>query len=136
MGEVRAIGDQAPVPLAGEQRDAAGSRVMAEEVAGHAHLPAAAAYQHLRIEPGPALNGLLARGLKGGGGNRHHDNFRRRTSVLARVAGFSGSSLGLAQRQNSHLLTAFIRHDKSSLLNLPGIATEHQEDEGLGVATD
>jgi hypothetical protein len=66
MGEVRTIGDQPPVPLTGEQGDAAGPRVMAEEVAGHAHLPAAAAHQHLLIEPGPALNGLLARGLEAG----------------------------------------------------------------------
>jgi hypothetical protein len=41
VGEVLAMGDQALVQVAGEQRDAVRAGVMPEEVAGHADLAAA-----------------------------------------------------------------------------------------------
>jgi len=63
VGEVLAMGDQALVQVAGEQRDAVGAWVVAEEVAGHADLAAAAGAEHLLIEPGPILDRLQARGL-------------------------------------------------------------------------
>ena len=63
VGEVLAVGDQALVQVAGEQGDAAGSRVMAEKMAGHADLAAAAGAEHLLIEPGPVLDRLIAGGL-------------------------------------------------------------------------
>jgi hypothetical protein len=53
VGEVLAEGDQALMQVAGEQRDAVGAGVVAEEVAGHADLAAAAFSQHVLIEPGP-----------------------------------------------------------------------------------
>jgi hypothetical protein len=46
MGDVFPMGNQALVELAGEQGDAVRSGVMAEEVAGEAHLPAAAGHQN------------------------------------------------------------------------------------------
>jgi hypothetical protein len=41
VGEVLAVGNQPLVQVAGEQRDAVGAGVMAEEVAAHADLAAA-----------------------------------------------------------------------------------------------
>jgi hypothetical protein len=38
MGEVLAVGNKALVQVAGEQRDAVGAGVVAEEMAGHADL--------------------------------------------------------------------------------------------------
>jgi hypothetical protein len=49
VGEVLAMGDQALVQVAGEQRDAVRARVVAEEVAGHADLAAAAGAAALRF---------------------------------------------------------------------------------------
>ena len=49
--------------MAGEQRYALGPRVVAEEVAGHADLAAAAGAEHRLIKPGPVLDLLLAGGL-------------------------------------------------------------------------
>jgi hypothetical protein len=43
------MGDQALVQVAGEQRDAVRARVVAEEVAGHADLAAAAGAAALRF---------------------------------------------------------------------------------------
>ena len=63
VGEVLAVGDQALMQMAGEQRDAVGSRVVAEKMAGHADLAAAAGAEHLLIEPGTVLDHLQARGL-------------------------------------------------------------------------
>jgi hypothetical protein len=62
-GEVLAMGDQALVQVAGEQRDAVGARVVPEEVAGHADLTAAAGAEHVLIEPRPLFNHLDAGGL-------------------------------------------------------------------------
>lgn len=72
MGDVLPMGDQALVELAGEQGDAVGSGVMAEEVAGEADLPAATGHQNGLIQPGPVLDGLKAGGLEPGEGNGHH----------------------------------------------------------------
>jgi hypothetical protein len=63
VGEVLAMGDQALVQVAGEQRDAVRAPVVAEEVAGHADLADAAGAEHVLIEPGPILDRLQARGL-------------------------------------------------------------------------
>ena len=49
--------------MAGEQRYALGPRVVAEEVAGHADLAAAAGAEHRLIKPGPVFYLLLAGGL-------------------------------------------------------------------------
>ena len=63
VGEVLAVCDQALMQVAGEQRYALGSWVVAEEVAGHADLAAAAGAEHRLIKPWPVLDLLLAGGL-------------------------------------------------------------------------
>ena len=63
VGEVLAVGDQALMQVAGEQRYALGPRVVAEEVAGHAYLAAAAGAEHPLIKPGPVFDLFLAGGL-------------------------------------------------------------------------
>ena len=83
VGEVLAMGDQPLVQVAGEQRDAVGARVVAEKMAGHADLAAAAGAEHVLIEPGPVLDRLVAGGLQTGEGDRHHDDSCGRTPVLA-----------------------------------------------------
>ena len=62
-GEVLTMGDQALVQVAGQQWDAGGTRVMPEEMAGHADLVAAAGAEHFLIEPGPVLDRINAAGL-------------------------------------------------------------------------
>jgi hypothetical protein len=62
VGEVVAVADQALMKLTGEQGDAVDASVVAEPVAGDAHLSATATQQHLPIEVGPGVNGLLAGG--------------------------------------------------------------------------
>ena len=62
-GEVLAVGDQALILVAGEQWYALGPWVVAEEVAGHADLAAAAGAEHRLIKPGPVFDLLLAGGL-------------------------------------------------------------------------
>ena len=57
------MGDQPLVQVAGQQRDVVGHWVLAEEMAGHADLAAAAGAEHFLIEPGPVLDRLPARGL-------------------------------------------------------------------------
>ena len=57
------MGNQTLMQLAGEQPDAVGPRVVAEEMAGHADLVAAAYVEHLLIEPGPVLDRPMAGGL-------------------------------------------------------------------------
>ncbi len=69
--------------VAGEQRDALRPWVVAEEVAGHSHLAAAAGAQHGLIQPGPVFNRLVAGGLQEGEGDGGHGDFLRRTPVLA-----------------------------------------------------
>jgi len=83
VGEVLAMGDQALVQVAGEQRDAVGAWVVAEEMAGYADLAAAAGAQHGLIQPGPIFDLLVAGGLQTGEGDRHHGDFCGRTNVLA-----------------------------------------------------
>ena len=73
VGEVLAMGDQALVQVAGEQRDAVSARVMPEEVAGHADLAAAAGAENVLIEPGPVLDRLVA-----GGDGRFHQRDQHR----------------------------------------------------------
>ena len=72
MGEVLAVGDQALVQVAGEQRDAVRAGVMPEEVAGHTDLATAAGAEHVLIEPGPVLDRIHAGGLQTREGDRHH----------------------------------------------------------------
>jgi len=62
-GEVLPMGDQPLVQVAGEQGDGVGAWVMAEEMAGHANLMAAARAEHLLIQPGPVLDRINAGGL-------------------------------------------------------------------------
>ena len=52
--------DQPLMELTGEQGDAIDASVVAEPVASDAHLSATATEQHLPIEVGPGVNGLLA----------------------------------------------------------------------------
>jgi hypothetical protein len=66
------MGGQALVQVAGEQRDALRPWVMAEEVACHAHLAAAAGAEHGLIQPGPVFNRLVAGGLQAGEGDGDH----------------------------------------------------------------
>ena len=81
------MGDQAMVQLAGEQRDAVHSDVMAKPVTGHTDHAAAGLEQHL-IEAGP----ILDRGFKPRrqgrwpGEKGTHDSLPLRTHVLARVS--------------------------------------------------
>jgi len=86
MGEVVAMGDQPLVQMAGQLRDAVGARMVPEEVAGHADLPATAGAKDRLIEPGPLLDRLLAGGLQTGKRDRHHGDSSMRTPVLAGVA--------------------------------------------------
>jgi hypothetical protein len=53
--EVLTLADQALMQLAAEQGDAARAGVMAEPVAGHADLAAAAGPEQIRWQVGPAL---------------------------------------------------------------------------------
>ena len=57
------MGDQPLVQVAGEQGNGFGAWVVAEEMAGHADLVAAASVEHLLIEPGPVLDRPMAGGL-------------------------------------------------------------------------
>jgi hypothetical protein len=68
------MGDQGLMQMAGEQRYAVGSWVVAEEMAGHADLMAAAGVEHLLIEPRPVPNRRKARGLQSGDIEWHHDD--------------------------------------------------------------
>ena len=83
VGEVLAVGNQPLVQVTGEQRDAVGAGVVAEEMAGHADLAAAAFSEQLLIEPGPVLDFFNAGRLQTGEGDRNHDDSCGRTPVLA-----------------------------------------------------
>ena len=87
VGEVLAVGNQALVQVAGEQRDAVRAGVVSEEMAGHADLAAAAFSEHVLIQPGPIFDLLVAGGLQTGEGDRHHGDSCGRTPVLAADAG-------------------------------------------------
>jgi len=65
VGEVVAMGDQPLMQMAGERRDAAGPRLVPEEVSGHADLPTAAGAQDRLIEPGPLPNAYTWTGRVG-----------------------------------------------------------------------
>jgi len=80
-GEVLAMGDQGLMQMASEQRDAVGPRVVAEEMAGHADLMAAAGLEDLLIEPRPVPNRLKAGGLQPGDVEWHHGNFCGRPDI-------------------------------------------------------
>jgi hypothetical protein len=96
------MGDQALVQVAGEHRDAVGASVVAEEVAGHAHLAAAAAEQHRLIEPGPVLDRLQAGGAQTGGRDGGRCDLSMRTSVLAEARGIAPGALSAALSQGRH----------------------------------
>jgi len=83
VGEVLAVGKQPLVQVTGELRDAVGAGVVAEEMAGHADLAAAAFSEQLLIEPGPVLDFFFAGRLQVGHGDWHHGDSCKRTSVLA-----------------------------------------------------
>jgi hypothetical protein len=51
-----AVGDPAMVQMAGQQRDGVAAAVMAQEMAGHADLPASAAAEHVVLKPGPVVD--------------------------------------------------------------------------------
>ena len=80
-GEVLAMRDQPLAQVAGEQRDAVGARVVAEEVAGHADLSAAACAEYVLIEPGPVLDRINAGRLQAREMDRHHGDHCGRTPV-------------------------------------------------------
>jgi len=124
MGEVLAMGDQPLVQVAGEQRDAVGSGVVPEEMAGHADLATAAGAEHVLVQPGPVLDRLVAGGLQTGEGDRHHDDHSRRTPVLARSPEVDESGLSV-QRQDAHSFAAFVGHDQGSLLDFGLVGPEH-----------
>ena len=75
------MGDQGLMQMASEQRDAVGPRVVAEEMAGHADLMAAAGLEDLLIEPRPVPNRLKAGGLQPGDVEWHHSNFCGRPDI-------------------------------------------------------
>jgi len=56
------MADQPLMQLAGEQGNAIDASVVAEPMAGHAHLAATAGFQDLLIEVGPSVDGDLAGG--------------------------------------------------------------------------
>jgi len=72
MRQMLAMGDQALMQVAGEQRDALRPWVMPEEVAGHADLAAAACPENPLVKPGPVLDLLFAGWLQTGERDRHH----------------------------------------------------------------
>lgn len=67
------MGDQPLVQMAGQQGDALGRRMVAKEMAGEAHLVAAAGSQQRPLQPRPFLHRLLAGGRDAGQGDRDHD---------------------------------------------------------------
>lgn len=69
------MGDQPLMQMAGEQGDAGGIRVVAEEMASHADLVAPTGVEHLRIQTGPVLDRTIAGGLQPGDVERHHGAF-------------------------------------------------------------
>ena len=75
------MGDQGLMQMAGEQRNAVGPRVVAEEMAGHADLMAAAGVEQLLIEPRPVPNRLKARGLQPAEVEWHHDDLCGRPHI-------------------------------------------------------
>ncbi len=118
-GEVLAMGDQAPVQLAGEQRNAARCSVVPEPVAGEADLAAAAGLQQGLIKVGTGL---------GGEGERDgHRDGRRRTPVLAGIGccGRVGGSLARQRRcAEGHLSATASSHlaeRSSGPLTRPGL---------------
>jgi hypothetical protein len=87
VGEVLAMGDQALVQVAGKHRDAVGPGVVAEEVAGHTHLTAAAAELHRLIDrQGQSSIGSWQEGSRpaGGTGRMATTEAYARTSRCAR----------------------------------------------------
>ena len=62
VGEVIAMADQTLMQLAGEQGDALHTSVVAEPIAGDAHLATTAGFQDLFVEVGPSVDGDLAGG--------------------------------------------------------------------------
>ena len=78
------MADQPLMQLAGEQGNAIDASVVAEPMAGHAHLVATAGFQDLLIEVGPSVDGDLAGGgiaAQGTGWNAG----RGRSRCLAKV---------------------------------------------------
>ena len=75
------MGDQGLMQMAGEHRDAVGPRVVAEEIAGHADLMAAAGVEHHLIEPRPVPNRFKAGGLQPGDIEGHHGDFCGRPHI-------------------------------------------------------
>ena len=66
------MGQQALVQLAGQQRNAGHTGVVAEPMTGEADLAAATGHQDLLIEIGPLLDGVLTGSLRPGArGERH-----------------------------------------------------------------
>jgi hypothetical protein len=92
-GEVLAVGDQALVQLACEQRDAVHPRMVLKPVAGHADLAAPCRHQNLLIQERPLLNwsaDSIDR-LCRTGTTQDHEGLRGSTSVLS-VAGWLPAS--------------------------------------------
>jgi hypothetical protein len=81
------MGEQALMQMAGEQPDAVGPGVVAEEMAGHADLVTEAAVKLLLIKPGPVLYGLeyglAARWLLFREVIRHHGEFCGQQQIAA-----------------------------------------------------
>jgi hypothetical protein len=104
------MGQQALVQLAGEHRDAVHPGVMAEEVAGHADLAAAAGHQHLLIKVVPLLVAAIVRRWVGGqpcasgaGWGSSHDNTSMENVCTSRsrvVLASSGATPGGAPGGN------------------------------------
>jgi len=83
-GEVLAVGDQALVQLAGQQRDAVHPRMVLKPVAGHADLAAPGGHQNLLIQEWPLLNWStdpIDRPCRTGA-TQDHEELRGSTSVL------------------------------------------------------
>ena len=122
-GEVLAVGDEAVVQPAGEQRDAAGCSVVPEPVAGEADLAAATGLQHGLIQLGPGLG----TGLGGEGERDGHRDGCRRTSVLAgigccgRVGGWLARLRRCAEGHLSATASSHLAEHCSALLTRPGL---------------
>ena len=67
--------------MASEQRNTVGPRVVAEEMAGHADLMAAAGVENHLIEPRPVPNRLKAGRLQPGDVEWHHGDFCGRLHI-------------------------------------------------------
>ena len=102
-GEVLAVGDQALVQLACEQRDAVHPRMVLKPVAGHADLAAPCRHQNLLVQERPLLNWSAdpIDRPRWTGATQDHEELRRSTNVLPRAGLRPASFVGRLVRRKA-----------------------------------